>query len=181
MTHIEDRRNALRSFIAKQGGFAAVTAKFKLSQSQASYLSQLTAKNSVASFGEKSAKNWEHRLGLSADVLVRPSAENDNSIANASLASALPHPAPTRADTLTQLGQVIAASDKLTRAQIKPILDQLLETPEQAAELGARLEATIAIQQRPETSLPTPTADQVLTAKPIIRTSDFAPKVPAKP
>ena len=98
-----------------------------------------------------------------------------------STASTLPYPAPSLADTLTQLGQVIAASDKLTRAQIKPILDQLLETPEQAAELGARLEATIAIQQRPETSLPTPTADQVLTAKPIIRTSDFAPKVPAKP
>ena len=93
----------------------------------------------------------------------------------------MPYPAPSLADTLIQLGQVIAASDKLTRAQIKPILDQLLETPEQAAELGARLEATIAIQQRPETSLPTPTADQVLTAKPIIRTSDFAPKVPAKP
>lgn len=71
-----------------------------------------------------------------------------------------PSPAPppaaaSLAETLMELGQVIAASDKLTRAQIKPILDQLLETPEQAAELGARLQATIAMQQgRPTPLLP---------------------------
>lgn len=98
-----------------------------------------------------------------------------------STAPALLHPAPSLADTLARLGEVIAASDKLTRAQIKPILDQLLETPEQAVELGQRLEATIAIQQRPEAPLPTPVADQVLAAKPITRTSDFVTKVPAKP
>lgn len=70
--------------------------------------------------------------------------------------SAAPPPAAASlAETLIQLGQVIAASDKLTRAQIKPILDQLLETPEQAAELGARLQATIAMQQgRPTPLLP---------------------------
>lgn len=72
MTHIEERRNALRSFIAKHGGFAAVATKFNLSQSQASYLSQLTAKDSTASFGERSAKNWEERLGLPEGTLIRP-------------------------------------------------------------------------------------------------------------
>lgn len=59
-----------------------------------------------------------------------------------------PTGAPTLAQALQVVGQVIASSDKLTRAQIKPILDQLLESPEQAAELGARLEATISMQQR---------------------------------
>lgn len=72
MTHIEERRNALRSFIAKHGGFAAVATKFNLSQSQASYLSQLTAKDSTASFGERSAKNWEERLRLPEGTLIRP-------------------------------------------------------------------------------------------------------------
>ena len=86
-----------------------------------------------------------------------------------------PSASPTLADTLTQLGQVIAASDKLTRAQIKPILDQLLEHPEQAAELGHRLEATLEL-----TPLQTPPvggiAGEVLAAKPITRTQDFAKK-----
>ncbi len=59
---------------------------------------------------------------------------------------------------LTLLGQVIAASDKLTRAQIKPILDQLLESPEQAKQLGKRLQATVALNQGvPATDLQTPT------------------------
>lgn len=79
-----------------------------------------------------------------------------------------PATAPSLADTLAQLGEVIAASDKLTRAQIRPILDQLLETPEQAAELGQRLQATIAIQQGRAAS-PVPAAE----------TKDFAPPVPS--
>jgi SOS-response transcriptional repressor LexA len=84
MTHIEDRRNALRSFIAKHGGFAAVATKFNLSQSQASYLSQLTTKDSTASFGERSAKNWEERLGLPEDTLIRPSTPSGSPVTNVS-------------------------------------------------------------------------------------------------
>ena len=84
MTHIEDRRNALRSFIAKQGGFAAVVTKFNLSKSQASYISQLTAKNSTSAFGEKSAKNWEDRLGLPENALIRPPPPNVESESNVS-------------------------------------------------------------------------------------------------
>lgn len=59
---------------------------------------------------------------------------------------------PNIANTLIQLGNMIAESDELTRAQIKPIFDQLLKTPEQAVELGARLQATVAIQQSPASS-----------------------------
>ena len=82
---------------------------------------------------------------------------------------------------LTLLGQVIAASDKLTRAQIKPILDQLLESPEQAKQLGQRLQATVALNQGvPATDLQTPTvggvAGKILAAKPIMRTQDFPVK-----
>lgn len=49
---------------------------------------------------------------------------------------------PTISEALRKLGMVIADSDELTRAQIKPILDQLFRAPEQALELGRRLEAT---------------------------------------
>lgn len=50
------------------------------------------------------------------------------------------------AQHLQALGQVIASSDELTRAQIKPILDQLLKTPEQADDLGQRLQATVSMR-----------------------------------
>ncbi|KQO38168.1 phage repressor protein [Acidovorax sp. Leaf84] len=43
---------------------------FGLTQSQASYLSQLTAQESTASFGERSAKNWEERLRIPGGLLV---------------------------------------------------------------------------------------------------------------
>lgn len=49
---------------------------------------------------------------------------------------------PTIAEALRKLGAVIAESDELTRAQIKPILEQLFRQPDKAAELGRRLEAT---------------------------------------
>lgn len=60
----EARREALRAFVADNGGHARVVAKYRLSASQASYLSQLITENSTASFGERSAKNWEDRLGI---------------------------------------------------------------------------------------------------------------------
>lgn len=60
----EARREALRAFVAANGGHARVVAKFKLNASKASYLSQLITENSTASFGEKSAKNWEDRLSI---------------------------------------------------------------------------------------------------------------------
>jgi SOS-response transcriptional repressor LexA len=68
----EARKEVLRGFLAANGGFAAVVTKFKLTSSQASYLSQLTAKDSTASFGELSAKNWERRLKMIGEPLLRP-------------------------------------------------------------------------------------------------------------
>jgi len=66
----EARKAALRKFLQDNGGFAKVVATFGLTQSQASYLSQLTAQDSTASFGEKSAKNWEDRLRIDGGLLV---------------------------------------------------------------------------------------------------------------
>lgn len=66
----EARRAALRKFLQDHGGFARVVEQFSLTQSQASYLSQLTAQESVASFGERSAVNWEGRLGIKDGRLV---------------------------------------------------------------------------------------------------------------
>lgn len=68
----EQRREVLRRFVAKHGGHAAVVERFRLTGSLASYLSQLVAPNSTASFGETSAKNWEKRLGLTHLELQRP-------------------------------------------------------------------------------------------------------------
>ena len=141
MTHIEDRRNALRSFIAKQGGFAAVATKFKLSQSQASYLSQLTAKDSTASFGEKSAKNWEDRLGLPADALVRPSTENGNAIANASLAPTPPSTGPGLVETLAQLEAELSKLSPLLINAGRDALVKWASGEATAAETSATLNA----------------------------------------
>lgn len=81
MDTAEIRRQVLRSFLADNGGFAAVVARHKLTPSQASYLSQLTAQESTASFGERSAKNWEARLKMDDMSLVRPSVIDVTSVA----------------------------------------------------------------------------------------------------
>lgn len=50
------------------------------------------------------------------------------------------------AATCTQLlGGHIAAADTLTRSQIAPLLASLVEAPDRAPELGARLQATLAM------------------------------------
>lgn len=46
---------------------------------------------------------------------------------------------------VVELGARLHGTDLITRAQSTPILVQLSKTPELAAELGARLEATIAM------------------------------------
>ena len=81
-------------------------------------------------------------FGVEVWQLLRPDLKSQNSLAPA---LATPGTQSSPAAALERLGQVIAESDKLTRAQIKPILEQLLETPELAVELGHRLEATLAL------------------------------------
>jgi SOS-response transcriptional repressor LexA len=66
----EARKNVLRNFLQEHGGFARVVERYGLTQSQASYLSQLTAQDSTASFGERAAKNWEERLRIQDSRLV---------------------------------------------------------------------------------------------------------------
>lgn len=53
---------------------------------------------------------------------------------------------PTISEAFAKLGMVIASADELTRAQIKPLFDQLFKSPEQAQELGRRLEVTTAFR-----------------------------------
>lgn len=65
----EQRRQALRAFVLANGGHAAVTKKYELKPSHATYLSQLTTPESTASFGERSAANWEARLKLPPGTL----------------------------------------------------------------------------------------------------------------
>jgi hypothetical protein len=66
------RREALRQFVAQEGGHAAVVAKFKLTSSNASYLSQIISKDSTKPFGETSARRWQVRLRMQADHLLHP-------------------------------------------------------------------------------------------------------------
>ena len=51
---------------------------------------------------------------------------------------------PTLAETLAQLGQVIAASDELTRDQLKPLFTRMLDEPQRAPEIIKRIESTIS-------------------------------------
>jgi len=57
----EERRARLREWVRTAGGHAAVVAKRRLSQGQASYLSQVI---NGYSFGSRAARNMERRLGM---------------------------------------------------------------------------------------------------------------------
>lgn len=72
----EARREALREYVRSNGGHAKVVGKYGLTPSQASYLSQLVTAGSSASFGEKSAANWEQRLKMPVGTLVQPNLAN---------------------------------------------------------------------------------------------------------
>lgn len=54
-------------------------------------------------------------------------------------------PVATAAACTELLGSYIAAADTLTRSQIAPLLGSLVEAPDRASELGARLQATLAM------------------------------------
>lgn len=51
----------------------------------------------------------------------------------------------TGKDAFITIGELLKKTDPVTKAQITPLLEQLSKTPELAAELGDRLEATIAM------------------------------------
>ena len=94
MDKTEARRNALRKVVVENGGYAATVTKHNLTNSQASYLSQITAAESTASFGERSAKNWEERLRLPQGMLESPLASQDAAL---DISELTPSPQPGRA------------------------------------------------------------------------------------
>lgn len=68
----EARRATLREIVKHAGGHAETVRRYRLTPSQASYLSQLVTEGSKAKFGETSARNWERRLNLPQGHLVSP-------------------------------------------------------------------------------------------------------------
>lgn len=90
----EARKDALRKFLQENGGFAKVVSTYGLTQSQASYLSQLTAQDSTASFGEKSAANWEERLRIGNGILVNAGRLSVQASAAVAVSGVAPSPAP---------------------------------------------------------------------------------------
>ena len=94
---------------------------------------------SIAHISPRLAQEVQAAIGAQSVRQVRAAS-------NIALAPAAPW---SLADALAQLGKAIAASDDLTRAQIKPIFDQLLSAPEQAGALGRRLQATLDLAQVP--------------------------------
>ena len=97
------------------------------------------------SFGERAAQSLCDKLELSTRYFENGfiAITENYEITQALKTSALPHPAPSLADTLTQLGQVIAASDELTRDQLKPLFTRMLDEPQRAPEIIKRIESTI--------------------------------------
>jgi hypothetical protein len=68
----EARRTALRRFIDDAGGYGKVAARYGLTPSHMSYLSQLIARGSTAPLGERSARNWQKRLMVEGDPILHP-------------------------------------------------------------------------------------------------------------
>lgn len=111
----EARKDALRKFLQDNGGFAKVVSTYGLTQSQASYLSQLTAQDSTSSFGEKSARNWEDRLRIDDGRLVnagRPPVQAETAIAIPGVAPApAPHEPAIRVPLLSNAGSMGPGTD----------------------------------------------------------------------
>jgi hypothetical protein len=76
----EARRAALRRFIDDAGGHGKVAARYGLTPSHMSYLSQLIARGSTAPLGERSARNWQKRLMLEGDPILHPPLNSESGI-----------------------------------------------------------------------------------------------------
>ena len=89
-------------------------------------------------FNSEIANQELFRLGLMRENLtdaISPRTRNPDSSQSAT--------SPSLAETLTQLGEVIAASDELTRDQLKPLFKRMLDEPQRAPEIIKRIESTI--------------------------------------
>ncbi len=123
----EARRAALRRFVGAEGGPTAVGAKYNLSISRVSYLSQLISKGSKHPFGEKSARNWETALQMTGHPLLHPTKESDQR-------SSVP-PDPER--IIHQLGELLRRIEPAEREVIANVLTAYAKRP--LAELGTAL------------------------------------------
>lgn len=115
------RREVLRKFVADHGGHAAVVLNFRLTQSQASYLSQLVAPGSTASFGELSAKNWEKRFKLHGMELQRPEIKLENHQLGRSTTNVANAPTLRDSEKVPVVGEVKAGSDGYLEAVQYPL------------------------------------------------------------
>jgi hypothetical protein len=126
----EARRTALRKFVTDNGGHAAVVAKFRLSPSQASYLSQLVARDSVASFGELSAKNWQKHLKMNGNPLLFPQDFLGQGTNEPQIQTSKPRTGSLLVETLENLSEILRNVPAAERETIAAVLAGLARTPE---------------------------------------------------
>lgn len=107
----DHRRERLRAWIEQEGGHAAAVRKFALTESQASYLSQVLNGYSIA---EKSARSWEDRLHMPRGYLD----DRDLRLESPRLLYSVAHP------------MSLPPSDDPPSKTWKEIMDKHLELPE---------------------------------------------------
>ena len=122
----EARRAALRRFIDGEGGSGKVAAKYGLTPSHMSYLSQLTAKGSNAPLGERSARNWQKRLQIEGDPILHPPLDLQG--------AATPVPLQTVIDRLAEILRTVPSDQ---REVIASVIGAFARKP--LPELGAAL------------------------------------------
>ncbi|MDH6168531.1 hypothetical protein M2282_003684 [Variovorax boronicumulans] len=122
----EARRAALRRFIDSEGGYGKVAAKYGLTPSHMSYLSQLIAKGSSAPLGERSARNWQKRLQIEGDPILHPPLEPQGAAATL--------PLQTVIDRLAEFLQAVPSDQ---REVIASVIGAFARRP--LPELGAAL------------------------------------------
>lgn len=123
----EARRAALRRFIDGAGGYGKVAARYGLTPSHMSYLSQLIARGSTAPLGERSARNWQKRLLMEGDPILHPPL-NPESAATA--------PIPLRA-VIDRLAELLCAVPSDQREVIASVMGAFARKP--LPELGMAL------------------------------------------
>lgn len=121
----ETRRERLRQWVAACGGHAEVCRTRRLTKSQASYLSQIM---NGYSFGPRSARGWESRLGMSQRYLE--SGDRPEAIVPV-------------LDDAARIVDAILRMSPLRWASVRTQLDMLAERPEMRDDVLAELRALL--------------------------------------
>jgi hypothetical protein len=122
----EARRTALRRFIDDAGGYGKVAARYGLTPSHMSYLSQLIARGSTAPLGERSARNWQKRLMVEGDPILHPPLNSESVIT----------PVPPQA-VIERLAELLRAVPSDQREVIASVMGAFARKP--LPELGMAL------------------------------------------